>query len=71
MLYANSGTDLETVFASLKPQGVDALLVTTSPFFEGRRTELATLAVSIVLYRTRGRRIDMAVTFTAQANPRG
>lgn len=34
-------------------------------------TELATLAVSIVLYRTRGRRIDMAVTFTAQANPRG
>lgn len=34
-------------------------------------TELATLAVSIVLYRTRGRRIDMAVTFTAQTNPRG
>jgi putative tryptophan/tyrosine transport system substrate-binding protein len=44
MLNASPTTDLETVFASLKPQGVDALLVTTSPFFEGRRNELVALA---------------------------
>jgi putative tryptophan/tyrosine transport system substrate-binding protein len=41
---ASSDIDLENVFASLKPQGVDALLVTTSPYFEGRRTRLAILA---------------------------
>jgi putative ABC transport system substrate-binding protein len=44
MLDANSGTDLENVFASLKPQGINALLVTTSPYFEGRRNELVALA---------------------------
>jgi putative tryptophan/tyrosine transport system substrate-binding protein len=44
MLNASSGTDLEALFASLKPQGVDALLVTTSPYFEGRRKELVALA---------------------------
>jgi len=44
MLNAGAGTDLETVFASLKPQGVSAVLVTTSPYFEGRRNELVALA---------------------------
>jgi putative ABC transport system substrate-binding protein len=44
MLNASSDTDLETVFASLKPQGINALLVTTSPYFEGRRNELVALA---------------------------
>ena len=44
ILRAGAGADLETVFASLRPQGVDALLVTTSPYFEGRRNELVTLA---------------------------
>jgi putative ABC transport system substrate-binding protein len=44
MFNANSGGDLENVFASLKPQGVNALLVTTSPYFEGRRNELVALA---------------------------
>lgn len=44
MLNANAETDFEQVFASLKPQAIDALLVTTSPYFEGRRTELTALA---------------------------
>src|SRR5262249_37418478 len=44
MLDVNSDTDLETVFASLKSQGVNALLVATSPYFEGRRNELVALA---------------------------
>jgi putative ABC transport system substrate-binding protein len=44
ILHADAGTDLETVFASLEPQGVNALLVTTSPYFEGRRNELVALA---------------------------
>jgi putative ABC transport system substrate-binding protein len=44
ILNASSETDLETVFASLKQQGVNALLVTTSPYFEGRRSELVALA---------------------------
>jgi putative ABC transport system substrate-binding protein len=44
ILRAEAGADLEAVFASLRPQGVDALLVTTSPYFEGRRNELVTLA---------------------------
>jgi putative tryptophan/tyrosine transport system substrate-binding protein len=44
MLKVSSGSDLETVFASLRPQSIDALLVTTSPYFEGRRNELVALA---------------------------
>jgi putative tryptophan/tyrosine transport system substrate-binding protein len=44
MLDVNTATDLDAVFASLKPQGVDALLVMTSPYFEGRRGELVAFA---------------------------
>ena len=44
MLKVSSGSDFETVFASLRPQSIDALLVTTSPYFEGRRNELVALA---------------------------
>ncbi len=44
MLNASSETDLESLFASLKPQGINALLVTTSPYFEGRRSEVVALA---------------------------
>jgi putative tryptophan/tyrosine transport system substrate-binding protein len=57
MLNASSETDLEAVFASLKSKGVNALLVTTSPYFEGRRTKLVALAQrqSVpVLYSWRG-----------------
>jgi putative ABC transport system substrate-binding protein len=72
MLKADTGTNLETVFASLKPQGVNALLVTTSPYFEGRRTELAALAQRYavpVLYPWRdytavGGLISYGTTFT-------
>jgi putative tryptophan/tyrosine transport system substrate-binding protein len=44
MLSASSDTDFETVFAALKPQGINALLITTSPYFEGRRNDLVALA---------------------------
>jgi len=44
LLNANSETELESAFASLGPQGIGALLVTTSPYFEGRRTQIVALA---------------------------
>jgi putative ABC transport system substrate-binding protein len=44
MLSASSDTDFETVFTALKPQGINALLITTSPYFEGRRNDLVALA---------------------------
>jgi putative ABC transport system substrate-binding protein len=37
-------TDLEATFASLSSRAVDALLVTTNPFFEGRRDHIVALA---------------------------
>lgn len=37
VLEAGTDADLETTFASLQSRGVDALLVTTNPFYEGRR----------------------------------
>jgi ABC-type uncharacterized transport system substrate-binding protein len=36
--------DLEATFASLQSRGVDALLVTTNPFYEGRRDQIVALA---------------------------
>ncbi|HYC17293.1 MAG TPA: ABC transporter substrate-binding protein [Pseudolabrys sp.] len=44
ILDAGTDTDLETTFASLRSQGVDALLVTTNPFYEGRRDNIVALA---------------------------
>jgi ABC-type uncharacterized transport system substrate-binding protein len=41
---AQTDTDLETSFASLSSRAVDALLVTTNPFFEGRRDHIVALA---------------------------
>jgi putative ABC transport system substrate-binding protein len=72
ILHAGAGADLDTVFASLRPQGVDALLVTTSPYFEGRRNELVALAqrhsVPVLYpwrdYVTVGGLISYGTTFT-------
>jgi len=44
VLNAGTDTDLEAVFASLHSRGVDALLVTTNPFYEGRRDRIVALA---------------------------
>jgi putative ABC transport system substrate-binding protein len=44
LLNANSESDLEAAFASLGPQGIGALLITTSPYFEGRRAQIVGLA---------------------------
>jgi putative tryptophan/tyrosine transport system substrate-binding protein len=41
---AQTDTDLEATFASLSSRAVDALLVTTNPFFEGRRDHIVALA---------------------------
>ena len=44
LLNANSESDLEAAFASLGPQGIGAMLITTSPYLEGRRTQIVGLA---------------------------
>jgi putative ABC transport system substrate-binding protein len=44
VLEAGTDADLETTFASLQSRGVDALLVTTNPFYEGRRNQIVSLA---------------------------
>jgi putative ABC transport system substrate-binding protein len=44
ILDAGTETELEAAFASLKSQGLDALLVTTNPFYEGRRERIVALA---------------------------
>jgi hypothetical protein len=44
ILVADAETELDSVFASLQSQHIDALLVTTSPTYEGRRQQLVTLA---------------------------
>ncbi|MFZ2076947.1 MAG: ABC transporter substrate-binding protein [Xanthobacteraceae bacterium] len=41
---AQTEADLEATFASLPSRAVDALLVTTNPFFEGRRDHIVALA---------------------------
>jgi putative ABC transport system substrate-binding protein len=44
VLYASTGRDIDTVFASLAQKPVDALLVGPGPLFVNRRVQLATLA---------------------------
>ena len=44
VLEAGTEADLETTFASLQSRGVDALLITTNPFYEGRREQIVALA---------------------------
>src|SRR5262249_26166966 len=44
VLEAGTDADLEATFASLQSRGVDALLVTTNPFYEGRRNQIVALA---------------------------
>ena len=44
LLNASSEPELESAFASLGPQGIGALLIMTSPYFEGRRTQIVALA---------------------------
>ncbi len=45
ILDAQTDADLEATFASLPSRAVDALLVTTNPFFEGRRDHVVALAM--------------------------
>jgi putative tryptophan/tyrosine transport system substrate-binding protein len=44
MLDANTEADLQSAFATLQTRGIDALLITTNPFYEGRREQLVALA---------------------------
>ena len=44
ILDAGTDADLETIFASLRSRGVETLLVTTNPFYEGRRNNIVALA---------------------------
>jgi len=44
ILNAATDAELDSAFASLLPQGIGALLITTSPFFEGSRDRLVALA---------------------------
>jgi putative ABC transport system substrate-binding protein len=44
VLEAETDADLEATFASLRSRQVDALLVTTNPFYEGRRGQIVALA---------------------------
>ena len=44
VLEAGTDADLEATFASLQSRGVDALLVTTNPYYEGRRNQIVALA---------------------------
>ena len=44
VLEAETDADLEATFASLRSRQVDALLVTTNPFYEGRRHQIVALA---------------------------
>jgi putative ABC transport system substrate-binding protein len=44
VLDARTEVDIDATFASLQSKGVDALLVTTNPFYEGRRDDIVALA---------------------------
>jgi putative ABC transport system substrate-binding protein len=46
LVILDTGTEaeLESTFASLQSQRIDALLITTNPFYEGRRDQLVALA---------------------------
>jgi putative tryptophan/tyrosine transport system substrate-binding protein len=41
---ARTDADIEATFASLQSRGIEALLVTTNPFYEGRRAHIVALA---------------------------
>ena len=72
VLEAETDADLEATFASLRSRQVDALLVTTNPFYEGRRGQIVALAKRYsvpVLYPWReysvaGGLISYGTTFT-------
>ena len=72
VLEAETDADLEATFASLRSRQVDALLVTTNPFYEGRRGQIVALAERYsvpVLYPWReysvaGGLISYGTTFT-------
>ncbi|MGB6350395.1 MAG: ABC transporter substrate binding protein, partial [Pseudolabrys sp.] len=44
VLDARTEVDIDATFASLRSKGVDALLVTTNPFYEGRCDDIVALA---------------------------
>jgi putative tryptophan/tyrosine transport system substrate-binding protein len=44
ILDAGTPDDLDSAFASLQSQHIDAVVITTSPFYEGRRQQLVALA---------------------------
>ena len=44
VLDARTEVDIDATFASLRSKEVDALLVTTNPFYEGRRDDIVALA---------------------------
>ena len=44
VLDARTEVDIDATFAPLRSKGVDALLVTTNPFYEGRRDDIVALA---------------------------
>jgi len=46
VLDARTEADIDATFASLRSKGVDALLITTNPFYEGRRDRIVALAKS-------------------------
>jgi ABC-type uncharacterized transport system substrate-binding protein len=41
---AGADADLEATFSSLRSRHIDALLITTNPFYEGKRQQIVTLA---------------------------
>jgi len=72
VLNARTEADIDATFASLRSKGVDALLVTTNPFYEGRRDHIVTLAKSHSVpvlypwreYATGGGLISYGTSFT-------
>jgi putative ABC transport system substrate-binding protein len=44
ILDASTEAEIESAFASVQPQQIDAVLVTTNPFYEGRRKQLVEIA---------------------------
>jgi putative ABC transport system substrate-binding protein len=44
VLDARTEVEIDATFASLRSKGVDGLLVTTNPFYEGRREDIVALA---------------------------
>jgi ABC-type uncharacterized transport system substrate-binding protein len=72
VLEAQADADLEAAFASLQSRGIDALLVTTNPFYEGRRDHIVALATRYSVpvlypwreYATAGGLISYGTSFT-------